>query len=63
MINLDLDSNDKLSSQLHQPKILIDYILDIFALQGYIKVSKFINGNVSIDEVTVIGKRVAREIS
>jgi hypothetical protein len=63
VINLDLDSDDKLSVHLHQPKILIDYILDIFTLQGYIKISKFINGNVSINEITVIGKRIAREIS
>lgn len=63
IVNLDLDSNEKLSSHLHQPKILIDYILDILSLQDCIKISKTIDGNVSVNDVTVKGKRAARDLN
>jgi hypothetical protein len=62
IVNLEMDSNEKISSYLHQPKVLIEYVLDILSLQKLIKTTKTLGGHVSVDEITVRGKRAAKEL-
>ncbi len=62
VVNEDLLDDASLSSRLNQPKILIDYILDILASRNFFKVVKT-NDSVLTLDVTVQGKRAARQMS
>lgn len=62
IVNLDLESNENISSHLNKPKVMIDYILDILKMNDYIKIIKTMGGHIRIHDITVKGKRAARGI-
>jgi len=62
IVNENLDNDDVLSSRLNQPKILIDYALDILSNRQYLKLVKT-NDRVSVLDMTVQGKRAARNLT
>lgn len=63
VINHDLDDNHKIATHLNQPEVLIDYLLDILKNQGFIKTTETMGGNIYIHEITIEGKRAARNLS
>ena len=62
-VNQNLSNNDAIAAHLKQPKILINYALDILVNRGYLKVVKTIDGGVHIHDISVQGKRAARELA
>jgi hypothetical protein len=62
IVNRDLSTNHEIAQNLDIPKAVVDYILDIFESRRYIEMSKTMDGTVSINEVSVSGKRAARNL-
>lgn len=60
--NRNLQDNKAIADDLKQPLILVDYVLDVLASRNLIKLSKYIGGGVSVNEITAQGRRTARAL-
>lgn len=63
IVNQDLGKNEAIASRLAKPRVLVDYILDILASRGFMKLIKTIDGGVHVTEVTAQGRRTAKAVS
>jgi len=62
IVNENANTDHAISSRLNHPRILIDYALDVLAKRGYLRLV-VTNDTVNVLDVSVQGKRAAREFS
>jgi len=62
IVNESSSSNEDLARDLGEPKILVDFALDIMATRGLFKVTKAMGGHAFVHNVTVEAKRLAEKL-
>jgi hypothetical protein len=62
IVNENVNTDHNISSRLNRPRILIDYALDVLAKRGYLRLV-VTNDTVNVSDVSVQGKRAARELA
>jgi len=62
IVQRNLSDNKVLSSALGESQLLVDYALDVLEARNFLSTTKTIGGTTYIDEVTVRGKRAARNL-
>jgi len=62
IVNHRSTSNEDLACQLGEPKILVDFALDIMANRGLFKVAKAMGGHSHVHSISVEAQRLARDL-
>lgn len=62
IVNLELTSNKAISEHLGEPRIVIDYVLDLLKRKRLIKTTTTLGNNINVHMVTTKGQRVARNL-
>lgn len=62
IVNEDLMGNKAIAVHLDEPRVLIDYVLEILKRRGLIKTSVMLGNNISINSITAKGQRAARNL-
>jgi hypothetical protein len=59
VVRQNISDNKSLSNLLQEPQVLIDYALDVLERRRFLTTTKTLGGNISIDNVSVRGRRAA----